>query len=220
MGEKASQASAQEHISEMTITGADLESEGPDFNRDSAEKMNRNSVDGVLPDKEFQNSFTEFGESFTLNKDSAVCEALEISEKGSSEISAEDCRNTNYSIIGVAADAYVFVELEDRVLVIDKHAAHERILFEKMKANMYDGVSCSQVLLIPEKISLSDEEYAAAVEYRDEILRTGFSFELHDNECCALITQVPAELDNASASDMFSEIFNEAFGWRRSRDFS
>ena len=206
MGEKASQASAQEHISEMTITGAVLENERPDFNRDSAEKMNRNSVDGVLPDKEFQNSFTEFGESFTLKKDSAVCEALEISEKGSSEISAEDCRNTNYSIIGVAADAYVFVELEDKVLVIDKHAAHERILFEKMKANMYDGVSCSQVLLIPEKISLSDEEYAAAVEYRDEILRTGFSFELHDNECCALITQVPAELDNASASDMFSEI--------------
>ena len=49
----------------------------------------RNSVDGVLPDKEFQNSFTEFGESFTLNKDSAVCEAREVSEKGSSEISAD-----------------------------------------------------------------------------------------------------------------------------------
>ena len=71
---------------------------------------------------------------------------------------------------------------------------------------MYDGVSCSQVLLIPERVKLSDEEYTAAEEYRDEILRTGFSFELIDNECCAVITQVPAEFDNASASDMFSEI--------------
>ncbi len=213
IGDKASETSEKEHISGMTVPSTCFQSSESDFQRDSSEKMNRNSADGIRSDKYFQNTRAEFGETFSESKALAADEkfgtteaAFDISEKDCSEKHTEDCKSIGYSIIGVAADAYVFVELEDRVLVIDKHAAHERILFEKMKSNMYDGVSCSQVLLIPEKIKLSDEEYAAAAEYRDEILRTGFSFELLDNECCAVITQVPAEFDNASAFDMFSEI--------------
>ena len=164
------------------------------------------SKEGNLHGKEFQNSCTSLGEGFSGKETTDLHAASDTLEKDRLEKRIENCDNADYTIIGVAANAYVFVELEDKVLVIDKHAAHERILFEKMKSNMYDGVSCSQVLLIPERVKLSDEEYTAAEEYRDEILRTGFSFELIDNECCAVITQVPAEFDNASASDMFSEI--------------
>lgn len=112
----------------------------------------------------------------------------------------------DYRIIGVAANAYVFVELGDSVLVIDKHAAHERILFERMRENMVKGDSFPQLLMLPEKISLSYEELQAAEDYRDEILATGYDYSLDMENRTAAVTQIPCGVEHSAAADMFTEI--------------
>lgn len=113
-----------------------------------------------------------------------------------------------YRIIGIAANAYVFVEVSDGVVVIDKHAAHERILFERMKENMYASRRCEQLLLIPETLQLSPEEFAAACEYRDEIEKTGFSFDADEETLGVKLTSRPSEIEQSATGDVFMQILS------------
>ena len=73
----------------------------------------------------------------------------------------------DYKIIGEAFDTYVFVEYEGDLLVIDKHAAHERVIFEELKARYAkDGRVSSQALLLPIGILLGADELAAVMDAR------------------------------------------------------
>ena len=76
-------------------------------------------------------------------------------------------------IIGEAFTTYILAEYGDSVVFIDKHAAHERILFEKIKQSEHD----SQLLLEPIAVPLAKEEYAAILDNLDLIIRTGFDVE-------------------------------------------
>ena len=109
-----------------------------------------------------------------------------------------------YRIAGVIFNTYVFVELEDRMLIIDKHAAHERIIFEKLRQNMKSGDPASQLLLLPVELTLTPEELAAAEEYRDELYRIGYTFSCAEDGKTALIIAYPSALDTAQAKDMFT----------------
>ena len=81
-----------------------------------------------------------------------------------------------HKIIGEAFDCYVMVEYEGALLVIDKHAAHERVIFEDLKKNSEsDGRVASQSLLLPLSVMLSPDEISAAVEYADEIRAVAIS---------------------------------------------
>ena len=76
-------------------------------------------------------------------------------------------------IIGEVFTTYILAEYGDSVVFIDKHAAHERILFEKIKQSEHD----SQMLLEPIAVPLAKEEYAAILDNLDLIIRTGFDVE-------------------------------------------
>jgi DNA mismatch repair protein MutL len=111
-----------------------------------------------------------------------------------------------YRLGGILFQCYVFVELEDRAILIDKHAAHERILFENLKANMEKTSPAFQLQLIPIPLSLSPTEAAAALEYRDELRAIGFEFAQTDREGCPELTQIPSELDRTNAVDVFTTL--------------
>ena len=111
-------------------------------------------------------------------------------------------QGTPYRILGTAFHAYIFVESEDTVLVIDKHAAHERILFEDMKRIMAEQSGTLQLLLFPLEIPLSPEERAAAIEYQDEISSAGFSYTVDDASSTLYCTQIPSLLTSDRATDL------------------
>jgi len=85
----------------------------------------------------------------------------------------EQLRITNYElrIVGEAFKTYYLAEMGDELLLIDKHAAHERILFEQLKAEYQ---AKRQMLLEPLPLRLSREEAAALLEHRDLLERAGF----------------------------------------------
>ncbi len=108
----------------------------------------------------------------------------------------------DYKLIGEAFDCYVFVEFEGTLLVIDKHAAHERIIFEDLKAaREKQGSVPSQLLMLPIPVILSGEERVALTEHRDEILAVGFDYTLNPDSCD--ITVIPDAISAADAEALF-----------------
>ena len=85
-------------------------------------------------------------------------------------------RKLDHRIIGEAFNAYVVVEAGDHILLIDKHAAHERIIFERLKASMKDTDTTSQLLMIPIEVMLTSDEIQTVSQYKKEIEAVGFEF--------------------------------------------
>ncbi len=86
-------------------------------------------------------------------------------------------RKLSYRIIGEAFNCYILVESEDKLLLVDKHAAHERIIFEALRAAMKRerGVA-SQILMLPIEVMMTSDEIETLEDYRPEIEAVGFSF--------------------------------------------
>ena len=109
-----------------------------------------------------------------------------------------------YKIIGELFESYVIIELGEKVIVIDKHAAHERINFEILRASMRDLVPHVQLLLAPIEIFLSSHEQSFCDEYKDELGRVGFVFErVNDN---VRISGIPMGYNVGSGEELFKTI--------------
>ncbi len=80
-----------------------------------------------------------------------------------------------YRVIGEAFKTYILVEQGEKLLLIDKHAAHERMLFEKYRASQ-DAIE-TQMLLVPVTVTLSKEEYSAVLDNLELLSKAGYSVE-------------------------------------------
>ena len=125
----------------------------------------------------------------------------------------ENLEIPDYKLIGEAFDCYVMVEFDGALLIIDKHAAHERVIFEELKRNnAEDGRIASQSLLLPITAILTPDELSVAEEYMDEFLNVGFDFTI--NGKAADITAVPSEVDADDAEALFIKMADEIAGGR------
>jgi len=115
-----------------------------------------------------------------------------------------------YKIIGEAFLSYVIVEVGDKVMIIDKHAAHERIIFEELRANMkrqlISGDSPKQMLLAPITVELGASLADTADEYASDISAVGFDFDIQSEK--ASITAIPTELETVQAKEVFETILS------------
>ncbi len=113
-----------------------------------------------------------------------------------------------HKIIGEAFDCYVFVEYLGELLVIDKHAAHERVIFEDLKKSREsDGRVASQALLLPISVSLTPDEISAAEEFSDELSAVGFEYSV--NGRMADIYAIPDAIGAADAEALFVKMTDE-----------
>lgn len=113
----------------------------------------------------------------------------------------------DYKIIGEAFNSYVIVELGEILYLIDKHAAHERIIFEDLKKKISEANPSSQMLLIPLEIPLASEEIAALNEYKEEINKTGYGFTIEER--CAYVNEIPSEIEVGAGTDAFLELVSK-----------
>ena len=114
-----------------------------------------------------------------------------------------------YIILGEAYNCYVIVQLEDRLLMIDKHAAHERILFDELCRRMRKREKTGQMLLAPYELTVSNAEADALAEYGEQILSLGFDFTVTPQTAAsqkASITQIPGELSQDEAAVLFTTL--------------
>lgn len=114
----------------------------------------------------------------------------------------------DYKMIGEAFDCYVMIEYEGALMIIDKHAAHERIIFERLKkSRAEDGRIATQLLMLPITVMLDHDELQCASEYRDELAAVGFEFKVNAGACD--LTVVPYEVSAADAETLFVRMVDE-----------
>ena len=110
-----------------------------------------------------------------------------------------------YKYVGEAFDCYLIVEYEGALLIIDKHAAHERIIFEDLnRGRKNDGHVSSQKLLLPITIILTPDELSAVNEYESDFKNLGFDFTVNDKSVD--ITAVPSSVDAKDSEGLFVEM--------------
>ena len=72
---------------------------------------------------------------------------------------AEEYQKPVYKFIGIVFKTYIILEMNDEMYILDQHAAHERIMYEKVKQNYYSQKNKdSQMLLLPDIITLTHKE--------------------------------------------------------------
>lgn len=110
----------------------------------------------------------------------------------------------SFRFIGEAMNTYIIVETDNNKLVlIDKHAAHERIIFEKLKREK--GTGSVQLLLIPITVTLEKNEYTVAIEHLDMFRNVGFDVEDFGNGTL-IVRSAPSYLRNYDVEDTIIEI--------------
>ena len=116
------------------------------------------------------------------------------------EVVKESAPARHWRVIGEAFNCYVLVEIEDKMLIIDKHAAHERILFEELKAAMLSANPSSQLLMLPVEVMMTSAEVEALKEYHEELDRIGFSLRYARNTVFA--DAIPEGIATNAVPDM------------------
>ena len=128
--------------------------------------------------------------------------AAEVTVKA--PVSEAKPQKIEYKIIGEAFNSYIIVQVEEKMLLIDKHAAHERIIFEQLKKNMYSHELSSQLLMIPIDVMLMSDEVAIVEEYRQELESVGFEFTTSRNTVS--VTAIPVGIEQDAVADMFAVV--------------
>ncbi len=117
-----------------------------------------------------------------------------------------------YRIIGQTMDTYILVEQGDNLLLFDKHAAHERILFESLKAQEHEIMS--QLLLSPLQLRLDQEEKALLLSQTEVLSRLGFTIE-DFGDGCLLVRSVPAALEAQDTQACLEQLSQDIRDGRR-----
>lgn len=108
----------------------------------------------------------------------------------------------DFKYIGEAFNTYLMAELEGKLVLIDKHAAHERILFEKFKE---EGSGNSQIMLQPITVNLSADEYNAILENTELLYDAGYDISDFGDRCIK-VNACPPELTDVNLYDVILEI--------------
>ncbi len=115
----------------------------------------------------------------------------------------------NYKFIGALFNTYIVLEMKDEIYIIDQHAAHERVMFEKVKKNFYsNGDKDSQIMLLPDIINLSHKEKNIVKENLELFEKAGFILEEFGDNTIRLIG-VPAVCMELDTKELFLEILDQ-----------
>ncbi|MBQ1354458.1 MAG: hypothetical protein IIY42_06360, partial [Ruminococcus sp.] len=150
-------------------------------------------------------------------------EEIVVTEKPNSEpVVLYEQQKDELKYVGELFDTYIIVEKNQKeMLLIDKHAAHERIIYEKLKAEK--AGSSAQLLLTPITVTLGKSEYDAAINHLD--MFSDCSFEVEDfGNSTLLVRSAPQYIEAAEVADCITEmadyismgkndIFTEKMDW-------
>ena len=123
--------------------------------------------------KDYINSeYNYYTNNFVKNEKVEVQEAPELIER-------EQERKINYKYLGISFKTFITAQIGDDIYLIDQHAAHERILYEKIKENYkYTKANNTQMLLVPEVVDLTHKEMEFVKEHFELFTKSGFDIEL------------------------------------------
>ncbi len=121
----------------------------------------------------------------------------------------KEFQKPTYKFVGIAFKTYIILEIDKEMYILDQHAAHERILYEKVKQNYYsDDSKDSQILLLPDIITLTHKEMDIAKENMEMFEKAGFILE-EFGENTMKLTGVPTVCIDLDTKELFLETLDE-----------
>ena len=121
----------------------------------------------------------------------------------------EEFKKPTYKFIGIVFKTYIILEIDKEMYILDQHAAHERIMYEKVKKNYYsENTKDSQMLLLPDVITLTHKEMEIAKENISMFNKAGFSLE-EFGENTIKLTGVPTVCIDLDTKELFLETLDE-----------
>lgn len=158
-------------------------------------RNNENSYDLSQKDNNIyhQNSYNQASGASTIKENS-------YSEKSSAKL-------PNLKYLGIFNNTYILCEYNAELYVIDQHAAHERVLFEKYREEIRKGKVISQIALTPIVMELSLEDFIIYSENQELFERTGFDIELFGDNTIQ-IRQVPYILGKLDGKNFLLQLLD------------
>ena len=121
----------------------------------------------------------------------------------------EEFKKPTYKFIGIVFKTYIILEIGNEMYILDQHAAHERIMYEKVKKNYYSETNKdSQMLLLPDIITLTHKEMDIAKDNMKMFEQAGFSLE-EFGENTIKLTGVPTVCIDLDTKELFLETLDE-----------
>ena len=130
--------------------------------------------------------------------------------KAFSEVSAKKVNidivydEPDYRIVGEVFATYIIVESGGKLLIIDKHAAHERIIFDSLSKHS----AGSQLLLVPVQVTLSAREYAAVLDNLEALSQAGYAVEDFGGNT-VIVRECPVQLEKEDVASLMAELAGE-----------
>ncbi|WP_299662171.1 DNA mismatch repair endonuclease MutL [uncultured Ruegeria sp.] len=109
---------------------------------------------------------------------------------------------------GQVHENYIIAQTADGMVIVDQHAAHERLVYEKLKAQMAENGVTAQALLIPEIVELSEDDCARLMAVADDLSHLGMTLEPFGGGAIA-VRETPAILGEVDARAMILDILDE-----------
>ena len=182
-------------------------------------KENTNIIEDIVNDK-IEETSTNFEDMYQkLFGTRPIQEQNNIEKQNTNDIEIlgntsifdqmEEYKKPTYKFIGIVFNTYIIIEIDKEMYILDQHAAHERILYEKVKANYYnDETKDSQLMLLPDIITLSHKEMEIARDNMQMFRRAGFMVE-EFGENTLKLTGVPEMCIDLETKEMFLETLDE-----------
>ncbi len=121
----------------------------------------------------------------------------------------EEFQKPTYKFVGIVFKTYIILEIDKEMYILDQHAAHERIMYEKVKKNYYSEKNKdSQMLLLPDVMTLSHKEMDIARENMEMFEQAGFSLEEFGDNTIKL-NGVPTVCIDLNTKELFLETLDE-----------
>ena len=166
-------------------------------------------------EREVEKDYVENEYSFLTNHFDKIEPEVE-KQTDATEIAREEKRKIEYKFIGILFRTYIIVEIDDEIYLIDQHAAHERILYEQIKANYKNNIkNNSQMMLIPEIINLSHREAEFVQQNMQLFKQIGFELESF-GENTIKINGIPDLEYKTNSKNIFMDILDEMLTGQRS----
>lgn len=139
-------------------------------------------------------------------EESIITEAAQMNLFEEKMLSVEN--RSRYRMIGQVFDTYWLLQFEDKLFIIDQHAAHEKVKYERLMKQYHEKNVVSQTLMPPIIVSLSGQEESTYKAYADTFVELGFEIEAFGGNEYAL-RSVPVDLYGCSEREMFLEVLDE-----------
>jgi DNA mismatch repair protein MutL len=145
----------------------------------------------------------------TVREEQRVFEPMTFIPQGRAEPADEPVRNFPLGVArGQVAATYIVAEAEDGLVIVDQHAAHERLVLERMRAAREGGSVARQVLLIPEVIELEEPECDRLEGAAEDLAAMGLEIERF-GPTTMLVRAVPAGLGKTDAGTLLTDLAAE-----------